>query len=308
VIIDAHQHVFWHGRNDAGLVADMDEQGIDYAWLLGWEVAPDEDVDAYHGTLNPEHARPDGTHPGIVLSDIIKARDRYPDRFVLGYCPHPIMSDAPALFEAAYHIHGVRVCGEWKCITLIDDPRCIELFRKAGDLGCPVTFHLDPAYLPDKETGAIKYQRVWYGGTVANLERAMQACPGTTFVGHAPGFWREISGDADTSPGSYPTGPVTPGGRLEKLLAAYPNLHADLSAGSALRAIKRSPEYTVELFERFPDRFLFARDYFGGELRAFLETLNLEAGIREAIYHGNAERLVTPPGAATSTAATATLG
>ena len=37
MIIDAHQHVFWHGRDDAGLIADMDEQGIDKAWALTWE-------------------------------------------------------------------------------------------------------------------------------------------------------------------------------------------------------------------------------------------------------------------------------
>ena len=34
MIIDSHQHVFWHGRDDAGLVADMDQHGIDLAWLL----------------------------------------------------------------------------------------------------------------------------------------------------------------------------------------------------------------------------------------------------------------------------------
>jgi hypothetical protein len=27
-MIDTHQHVFWHGRNDADLVADMDAFGI----------------------------------------------------------------------------------------------------------------------------------------------------------------------------------------------------------------------------------------------------------------------------------------
>ena len=27
MLIDSHQHVFWHGRDDAGLVADLDEFG-----------------------------------------------------------------------------------------------------------------------------------------------------------------------------------------------------------------------------------------------------------------------------------------
>ena len=34
--VDAHQHPFWHFRDDRGLVRDMDEQGIACAWLLTW--------------------------------------------------------------------------------------------------------------------------------------------------------------------------------------------------------------------------------------------------------------------------------
>ena len=94
MIIDAHQHVFWHKRDDAGLIADMDDHRIDVAWLLTWEIARFEDSWGTHGSLNPMHIRPDGTHAGIVLADGIIARDRYPDRFVLGYCPHPVLGDA----------------------------------------------------------------------------------------------------------------------------------------------------------------------------------------------------------------------
>src|SRR5947208_2889493 len=149
MIIDSHQHVFWHGRDDAGLVADMDAHGIERAWLLSWEVLPFEDASSYHGALNPVHFRPDGTHPGIPLSDLLLARARYPERFVVGYCPHPLAGSAPERFEAATRIHGARVCGEWKFRIPFDDPRCLELFRKAGELSCPVVLHLDVPYLPD---------------------------------------------------------------------------------------------------------------------------------------------------------------
>ena len=71
MIIDTHQHVFWHGRDDAGLVADMDAQGIDAAWLLSWEILPHEDERSYHGVLNPLHFRADGTHAGIPLADLL---------------------------------------------------------------------------------------------------------------------------------------------------------------------------------------------------------------------------------------------
>ncbi len=292
MIVDTHQHVFWHHRNDDDLVADMDAHGIDAAWLLTWEIAPDEMHPTYHRVLNPEHRRPDGTHAGIPLSDVIRCRDRHPGRFVPGYCPHPRLGDAPALFEAAVHMHGVQVCGEWKFRMLVDDPRCLLLFRKAGELRCPVVLHLDVPWVMQPDRGEPAYQPDWYGGTVANLERVLLACPYTAFIGHAPGFWREISADADTDPSVFPTGPIRPGGRLERMLDGHANLYVDLSAGSALRALKRDPDYSGRLLTRFCDRFLFGRDYYGGELMAFLDSLSLSAATRRAILADNALRLV----------------
>jgi len=290
-IIDTHQHVFWHGRDDNGLIADMDENGVGLAWLLSWEIPPWEDSPGVHGVLNPEHCRPDGTHAGIPLSDVIKARDRHPSRFVPGYCPHPLIGDAAVLLEAAHKIHGVRVCGEWKFRIPFDDPRCILLFRKAGELGMPVVLHLDVPFLADGK-GGVSYQPLWYGGTVDHLERALLACPGTVFIGHAPGFWREISGDAATAPAQYPAGPILKGGRLEAMLETYPNLMADLSAGSALGALRRDPGYARNLMEAHADRFLFARDIYGSQLLEFLNQLDLSPVAAEKIFHQNAQRLL----------------
>ena len=292
MIIDSHQHVFWHDRDDAGLIADMDDHRIDTAWLLSWEISPAEDSPHYHSVLNPLHLRDDGTHAGIPLSDLLLARSRYPNRFVIGYCPNPARGSAPEAFESAYHIHGVRVCGEWKFRMLFDDPRSIELFHTAGRLKCPVVLHLDRPYLPDS-TGKLVYQPNWYGGTVANLERALQACPDTNFIGHAPGFWREISGDADRATEPYPKGPVVPGGRLHPLFEKYRNLYADLSAGSGRFALSRDPAHARDFLTRFADRLLFGRDIYGKELHEFLQTLDLPEQTRRKIYSENAAKLVT---------------
>src|SRR5438105_1739565 len=97
-IIDSYQHVYWHGRDDAGLIADMDEHGIGRAWLMTWEIPAFpvyEDNFIYHSLLNPAHTRPDGSHPGIPLSDLLIAHHRYPGRFILGYCPDPATPEAP---------------------------------------------------------------------------------------------------------------------------------------------------------------------------------------------------------------------
>lgn len=289
-IVDTHQHVFWHGRDDKGLVADLDEHGVEYAWLLSWEVPPFEDNTTYHGCLNPLNVRADGTQAGVTLRDLIVTRDRYPDRFVVGYCPHPTVGNAPALLESATRIHGVQICGEWKFRIPFDDPRCLELFRKAGELKLPVLLHLDVPYLVNAQ-GKPTYQPLWYGGTVANLERALKACPGTTFIGHAPGFWREISGDADAARDRYPRTPVKPGGRLYALFDKYPNLWADLSA-SGLMALDRDPAHGKRFLVRYQDRLLFGRDFHGSDLHEFLQRLKLSREMTEKIYHRNAESLV----------------
>jgi predicted TIM-barrel fold metal-dependent hydrolase len=286
MIIDSHQHVFWHWRNDADLLADMDVHGIDLAWLLTWEITPAEMEPQWLRILNPAHARADGSHPGVPLSDLLLASSRYPGRFVLGYCPHPAVGNAPALFESAYHVHRVRVCGEWKFRMDFDDERCLALFRKAGELKCPVVLHLDAPVL-----GGVP-QDNWFGGTIARLESALQKCPETNFVGHAPGFWRYISGDAETDPSPYPTGPIAPGGQVIRLLETYDNLYADLSAGSGLNALRRDARYGREFAIRFADRLLFGRDYYGGELLAFLKTLDLPADVAEKIFFRNAQKLV----------------
>lgn len=291
MITDTHQHVFWHGRNDAGLIADMDTHGIDLAWLLTWEV-PDSatyiDSIVYNRVLDPLRSRSNGIPSGVTLEHVMVAHTKYPGRFLPGYCPDPEHPKAPDLFEAACDIHGVRICGEWKFRMLIDDPRSLELFRAAGRRKAPVVLHLDVPYLGGAHCAN------WYGGTVDNLARALEACPETIFIGHAPGFWRELSGDAANCPDAYPDGPLVPGGRIGAMLDRYPNLMADLSAGSALRALKRDTGFTSEFLEKYSDRLIFGRDYYGGELLEFLNGLELSPETKTKIFHENARRLVDP--------------
>jgi predicted TIM-barrel fold metal-dependent hydrolase len=76
------------------------------------------------------------------------------------------------------------------------------------------------------------------------------------------------------------------------LLEQYPNLYADLSAGSGLRALSRDPAHARDFLTRFADRLLFARDYYGDELHTFLESLDLPKDVQEQIYFQNAQKLV----------------
>ena len=293
-IVDSHQHACWEQRNTRGLVADLDAHGIAYAWLLSWCMGPAEDSPLFHHYLDPARHGADDTQSGIPLSTLIAAQEQFPARFVIGFCPNPAWREAPRLLEAAHHMHGARICGEWKYRQLLDDPRSLELFRTAGHLRMPVVLHLDTAFLKNS-AGDWEYRPLWFGGTAANLERVLQACPETHFIGHAPAFWREISGDADDSGKLYPDGPVAPGGRLYRLFDQYPNLSADLSAGSGRAALQRDPKHAADFIERYADRLLFGRDCYEQELHCFLQTLPLSAAAVEKIYWRNAENLVAPP-------------
>jgi len=288
-IIDVHQHVFWDNYGDAALVADLDNNGIEKAVLLTWCIAPTEG-DYFQG-LNPVHAPLGRGHPGLVFSDVLLAKRAYPERFLVGYAPHPLDGRAVELLESAIEMYDVRVCGEWKFRLTLDDPRCLECFGVCGRRGLPVVLHMDVPYRPD-ETGRPRYDPHWFGGGPEHLQRALAACPQTILIGHGPGFWRHISGDADTAPAGYPSGPVTPGGRLPELLEEYPNLYADLSATSGRNALQRDTEHARDFLLRYHRRVLFGRDQCNNKLHELLQSLDLPEDVTEDIYHRNAERLL----------------
>ena len=292
-IIDAHQHVFWHGRDDAGLVANMDECGIAKSVVLTWCLSQVEESVGYEAVFNPvhwEHA-PAGQGIGLPFSDALATVRRYPDRLLLGYCPHPVHEHCIEWLDAAVRMYDVRVCGEWKCRLTLDDPRCIELFRYCGAHGLAVQLHIDVPWFKNPATGTLTYDKLWYGGTIDNLERALQACPETIFLGHGPGFWREMSGDAAQAGPGYPTGKVTPGGKVVRLLDAYPNLWGDMSGNSGLNSLRRDVDHAGKFLKTYHERLLFARDDYVNLLRPFLDSLDLPTDVVENIYHRNAEKV-----------------
>ena len=82
MLIDAHNHPNWHGFNAEKILKNMDEQNIDQMWLFSWEAPEDEYSPSYHKVLPP-------TGVCIPLEDVIQVGRTAPDRFVLGYMPHP---------------------------------------------------------------------------------------------------------------------------------------------------------------------------------------------------------------------------
>ena len=99
------------------------------------------------------------------------------------------------------------------------------------------------------------------------IERLLNACPDTIFCAHGPSFWAEMGANPNPAElGGYPKGPITAPGRVAALLAKYPNLYGDLSAGSGYNALTRTPEYGIRFLERFQERLLFATDILNYEM------------------------------------------
>ena len=90
----------------------------------------------------------------------------------------------------------------------------------------------------------------------------------------------------------YPAGKVLPGGRVPEILRQYPNLYADLSAGSALNALARDRAFSAAFLVEFQDKLLFGRDYFDTRLMDFLLELDLPAAVFEKIAWRNAQGLL----------------
>jgi predicted TIM-barrel fold metal-dependent hydrolase len=282
MIIDAHNHPDWHGHDLTRFLSNMADLHIDKTWLLSWE-APLGEYDPKDNYVYLSNDR-----GPIPFERCLAYSQRAPGKFVLGYAPDPRLPDAIDRLQAAIEIYGVRVCGELKLRMMYDNWDALRLFRFCGEKGLPVTVHLDYEF----DTGQ-KYPRPnwWFGGGIEPFERAVRACPQTNFVGHAPGFWAHISNDDLFDRVSYPEGPVIPGGAVPRLLRTYPNLYADLSANSALNALKRDPAFARDFLIEFQDRLLYGRDNFSNGLQEFLATLGLPEAAWAKISFQNAARL-----------------
>jgi predicted TIM-barrel fold metal-dependent hydrolase len=228
-------------------------------------------------------------HGPVPFERALYYKQQYPDKFVLGYCPDPRDPKAISKLRAAVKIYGVKVCGELKVRMMYDNPDAIRLFKECGALNLPVTVHIDYEFNREKNA---PWPNFWYGGGIDAFERAIKACPDTTFLGHAPGFWAHISGDDKFNKTSYPKGPIVAGGRLIELLDKYPNLYCDISAGSGCNALSRDPEFGKKFIIKYQDRILYARDYFDKVHREFLDSIELDQEVLDKIYYKNALKLV----------------
>lgn len=180
---------------------------------------------------------------------------------------------------------GAKGFGEHKPGIAIDDPRNMKLYEGCSEAGLPLLFHLDNERNLDKPG-------------LPGLEKALKAFPDCNFIGHGPGWWASISGGLSQADlGGYPKGEVASGGAMDALMAKYPNIFADLSAGSGANAISRDLTFGGEFLERRADRVMFGTDFLAPgqdvpQFGLFEERLKLPAEVQAKICRDNARRLL----------------
>ena len=223
-MIDLHQHPGHMGKTVDDILSHMTGIGARMSVLLPCN-------------------REDGTEGQITTGICREAAETHPDRFLWFCAPHPADPEAEAKVRAAVAA-GARGFGETKVRLACNDERSVALYRLAGELGVPVLIHFEDAN---------------FNMGFENFEKVLRALPNTNFIGHAQTFWANISA-ADAGRSDYPKEKVVPGGLTDRWLADYPNLYADLSAGSGRNACERDVAFYRGFLARHRTKLIFGTD------------------------------------------------
>lgn len=273
--IDIHTHI---GH------PSLRENSLDTNQLLTWMDANNIEKAVVLALVSPE-----GFYYQISNEHVLASTRRHRDRLIpfIDIDPRQSYVDSRETIRERLQRYlelGAGGVGEHKCAVPIDDPRNLEVFAAAGDLEMPILFHIDSIRNTDRPG-------------LPGLEKALQAAPKATFIGHAQGWWASVSGNCSQKDlGIYPKGKVTPGGAVDRLFDSYPNLYGDLSAGSGNNAITRDPAWGRGFLIRRADRLLFGTDYLetGQNIPQIssLEQFDLPGEVMKKICRTNAEKLL----------------
>ena len=249
-IIDIHQHTNYGGRRDASFVqvgpARTDVQLLAHQRALGITrtiLLPSGRPLRRPSTLEGKANGLDGTVSGN--DDAMNLARLHPAEFSFGANEVPDLEDAPAVIEKYLKL-GAVVIGEQKFNVPCDSPAMQALYRLAEAYRVPILMH---------------WQAGSYNSGFDRFHHMLAKFPHVNFIGHAQTWWANIdAANVDNPKKLYPTGRVTPGGLTDRYLRDYPNLFADLSAGSGESAFKRDPDHAREFLQRHQDKLLYGSD------------------------------------------------
>ncbi|WP_397568415.1 amidohydrolase family protein [Schlesneria sp. T3-172] len=237
-IIDIHQHTNYRERTNAQLAAHQRAMGVTQTILLpaGSSVKRPSTGDGIHNTLG-------GVGAGGNETALTMAR-QYPKEFYFGANEVTDLPEARAEIAKYLDLGGI-IIGEQKFGLELDSPASQELYALAADYQVPILMHL---------------QHGTYNLGFEKLPRMLEKFPKTIFIGHAQTWWANIDKNHTNQKDLYPKGKVTPGGLTDRYLADYPNMFADMSAGSGLNALTRDEEHARGFLDRHQEKILYGSD------------------------------------------------
>ena len=188
---------------------------------------------------------------GSVLEQVQALQAAAPGRFTWFNSYDVTKPDAEQSLTQAVK-DGAQGFGEMKFHVAADGPELRRMYALAAELRVPILIHF-------QEVDHFANEGTWSTGYARTFESILKAYPKTTFIGHADGFWANVSTDYHNE-AAYPTGPIKRGGVTDKLLGDYANLFGDLSANSGNNAMSRDAAFTADFLKRHQDKLFFGSD------------------------------------------------
>ena len=237
-IIDIHQHTTYRQRSNATLAAHQRAMGVTRTILLpsGSAVQRPSTGDGKQNGLG-------GVGAGGNATVVEMARE-YADEFVFGSNEVTDLPEARDAIEKQLKA-GAVIIGEQKFAVACDSRESQILYALAADYQVPILLH---------------FQHGAYNLGFEFFEKMLQKFPKTNFIGHAQTWWANIDANHKDQTVLYPRGRVTSGGMTDKLLSDYPNVYADMSAGSGLNALERDEDHARGFLERHQNKILYGSD------------------------------------------------
>lgn len=235
-IIDIHQHMNYALRPDETLLVHQKRMGITTTIILP------------SGTYMDRPSTHNGKSNGLAAKCAVTeaARDfakAHPKEYLWAANEVTDLDSAPAEIEK-WLKQGACMIAEQKFKVECDSPQSQKLYELAAAYNVPILLHFQ------FQTYNLGYER---------FHTMLAKYPKTNFIGHAQTFWGNID-KAHEQKNLYPKGKITPGGLTDRYLADYPNMFADMSAGSGLNALTRDEEHTTAFFGRHQDKILYGSD------------------------------------------------
>jgi predicted TIM-barrel fold metal-dependent hydrolase len=278
-IIDIHQHTNYRDRENAILLAHQRAMGVTQTILLpaGSPVNRPSTGDGKYNGLG-------GVRVGGNETALEMAR-QHPKEFYFGANEVTDLPGARAEIEKYLKL-GAIIIGEQKFHVECDSPESQDLYALAADHGVPILLH---------------FQHGTYNMGFERFHGMLDKFPKTTFIGHAQTWWANIDKNNTDQTILYPKGKVAAGGLTDRYLADYPNMFADMSAGSGLQALTRDEDHARGFLERHQDKILYGSDCLdhfgrgpecqGAQTIAAIRRLAPSKAIERKILFGNAAKM-----------------